>query len=462
MWRGEKGVTSSRRCIAAGAWLLAAGLLVSAGGGATAFADAGSKDSESASSSSAANGGAADTGSGTGQGAPGATGGEAHDDAATTPGVALQTARSDTDHSDPATKPTTSVTRSPTETVEARQFSADAASTTDQDTAEASDDAAPAGDPTPPTDTDPTSDVASPPTTYEVQSSPAETPPSDEPAFPTDDPTPPTETSAVVTSENAVPVIPPNDPPSDSEQVPPASSPDQAASTPESAAPVPDVTSVVEEVLTPTTEAVVPPAPPAIDWAFLLGTSEDQLVADDASNRRSADHGRPTMSPLQILQLLTQFSGSPSAGKATEIPTLLDGANDKRPHSAVSAVGTSRTLAGTTSTSMAARLQPDAALPEGLQTFWRSYGEIIVAASLSAMFAAALPGLVGLVIPVAAGMHIGYRQAKAGRALHASGIAHLAAAGPIGVVRTGSLVALRPQRWRLPPQDVGDRSQDVA
>jgi len=79
------------------------------------------------------------------------------------------------------------------------------------------------------------------------------------------------------------------------------------------------------------------------------------------------------------------------------------------------------------------------------------------------MVAAALPGLLGIVIPTAAGMHFGYRQAKAVRTLRKSGIAHLAASGPIGVVRSGTLIALRPPRRRAPAQpNLDDRSQEVA
>jgi hypothetical protein len=41
-------------------------------------------------------------------------------------------------------------------------------------------------------------------------------------------------------------------------------------------------------------------------------------------------------------------------------------------------------------------------------------------------------GLAGFVIPVLAGIRIGYWQAKSGRALRASGIARFAVAGPVG------------------------------
>ncbi|BBZ17673.1 hypothetical protein [Mycolicibacterium gadium] len=67
---------------------------------------------------------------------------------------------------------------------------------------------------------------------------------------------------------------------------------------------------------------------------------------------------------------------------------------------------------------------------------------VLVPASLTALAAIAVPGLGGLLIVCAAGVRVGYRQAKAGLALRASGIARFAGPGPMGVVRSGSLIAL--------------------
>jgi hypothetical protein len=486
VWRGENGLTSSRRWIAAGAWLLAAGLLVVASG-ATAFADTGSDASKAADSSSAAKDHATRSGSGTGFAASTAGGGEAHsthDDAGTPLGVSQQPAvRSGAERTDTVTKPTTQITRTVPGAVDARQVSADIAPATDSasesDAAPTNDETAPTSDPTPPTDTAPTGEVTSPPTTNELQPSPTDTPPTDDPSPPADD----ASTEANDASESGSDQNPSSSDTSSSDTTAVFSAPDpvqqdttqgvssssDTASSPNETAPIPDpaaaappdVTTVLEEMLTPTTEAV---APPPVDLPALPATTvtEDQLVTDDVSTRNRSDaRGGPELSAMQILRLLTQSSGSSFAGTASEIRTLLDGSNQMRSDSTASAFGLTGVLAGTSPTSVATRVDPDAALPEGLQTFLHSYGRIIVAVSLSAMFAAALPGLVGLVIPVVAGMHIGYRQAKAGRALRTSGIAHLAASGPIGVVRSGSLVALRPQKWRLPP-NVGDRSQNVA
>ena len=67
---------------------------------------------------------------------------------------------------------------------------------------------------------------------------------------------------------------------------------------------------------------------------------------------------------------------------------------------------------------------------------------ITLPAPVIGLLAAALPGVGGLAAISATGMRIGYRQAKAGTALHRTELARFAVRGPIGVVRTGSLVSL--------------------
>ncbi|RWA19163.1 hypothetical protein MELE44368_21750 [Mycolicibacterium elephantis DSM 44368] len=74
---------------------------------------------------------------------------------------------------------------------------------------------------------------------------------------------------------------------------------------------------------------------------------------------------------------------------------------------------------------------------------------VLVPASLTALAALALPGVAGLLVIVAAGIRLGYRQAKAAFVMRASGIARFAGSGPVGVVRSGSFITLR-QRARGP------------
>ena len=95
---------------------------------------------------------------------------------------------------------------------------------------------------------------------------------------------------------------------------------------------------------------------------------------------------------------------------------------------------------------------PDAALPIGAgSSFLQVFGEILLPVSLWALAAGALPGVGGLVILFATGARLGYRQAKAGFAVRTAGIASFARPGavPLGVVRSGSLVVIRPRALRV-------------
>jgi len=69
--------------------------------------------------------------------------------------------------------------------------------------------------------------------------------------------------------------------------------------------------------------------------------------------------------------------------------------------------------------------------------------------SLAALAALALPGAGGLTILTAAGVRVGYRQAKAGSTVRAAGIARFAGPGPLGVVHSGSLIVVRPRALRV-------------
>jgi hypothetical protein len=74
---------------------------------------------------------------------------------------------------------------------------------------------------------------------------------------------------------------------------------------------------------------------------------------------------------------------------------------------------------------------------------------VLVPASLTALAAIAVPGVAGLLIVCIAGIRVGYRQAKAGLALKLSGIARFAGPGPMGVVRSGSMITLHSRTSRL-------------
>ena len=85
----------------------------------------------------------------------------------------------------------------------------------------------------------------------------------------------------------------------------------------------------------------------------------------------------------------------------------------------------------------------DGILPENLRSVLQHTVDAFLAPlSLLALAALASPGVAGLVLLSAAGMFVGYRQARAASMLRAVGIARFVKAGPLGVVRSGGLVAL--------------------
>lgn len=70
-------------------------------------------------------------------------------------------------------------------------------------------------------------------------------------------------------------------------------------------------------------------------------------------------------------------------------------------------------------------------------------GAFVATVSLTALAAVALPGLLGLLTTCAAGIRVGYRQAKAASTLPHTAISRFVGSGPIGVVRSSSQVEMR-------------------
>ncbi|GFG48934.1 hypothetical protein CQY20_21545 [Mycolicibacterium agri] len=103
---------------------------------------------------------------------------------------------------------------------------------------------------------------------------------------------------------------------------------------------------------------------------------------------------------------------------------------------------------------------------DGASTLKHAVGAVFVAASLLALAAIALPGSLGLLLFGAVGTRIGYRQAKAAATLQPLGVARFVRSGPLGVVRSGNMIALparRPRvRGRQPSSHENDRMTPVA
>ena len=147
-------------------------------------------------------------------------------------------------------------------------------------------------------------------------------------------------------------------------------------------------------------------------------------------------------SPLPVT---SAHLGVPSTGNVAGHPTLVG----------VATTGVSEEL----SVSEVAPVVPEAVVPTGvLSSLKHTISAVLGPASLAALAAAGLPGIGGLLIISAAGLVVGYRQAKAASTLRAVGIARFARLGPLGVVRSGSLVVVRSRAPRVRGQHSGAES----
>jgi hypothetical protein len=218
--------------------------------------------------------------------------------------------------------------------------------------------------------------------------------------------------------------------------------PGVVAGLPSSETPVADVITSIEEMLTSVSEAAVP----------LVSVPSDlyTLLAGDA------------VAPATIGGGAIYRLGPVAAADTPLLPPVMPAWPQVLPSSDIwgvhGDVAAPATVGGVAtagliqelSISGAAPLATKGVTPTGvLPALEHAVRALLVPASLSALAALALPGVGGLLIVCAAGIRLGYRQAKAGLMLRASGIARFAGPGPLGVVRSGSLIALRPRAVRV-------------
>ncbi len=180
--------------------------------------------------------------------------------------------------------------------------------------------------------------------------------------------------------------------------------PQIAAAVPNVAAPVPNV-AAVPDVAVPVPNVAVPVPNVAAPVPDVVAPVQDTLtwVAGDGMGGiggLSAAAGAPVAPQLPLDLPLAASQGMPSADDATRGATL-----------DVIALGRASSLAGM------APPAPNEALPRVESFFRGAFGKLLLSVSLWALVTAALPGLSGLVILCAAGVRLGYRQAKAGLAL---------------------------------------------
>ena len=212
------------------------------------------------------------------------------------------------------------------------------------------------------------------------------------------------------------------------------------ASLPTSPTPIADVITLVQEMLTSVTNAVVLVIQVPSDLSSLLfGMTPVTAVATVGEGVGAAASAPLLATPAsQRLDVPSTFlfGGAPLPDNIAPLATVGDIATTGLPHELpVSGI---------------ASLAQNVVEQTGLRSFLEhTVSAILVPASLSALAAVALPGVGGLLIICAIGMRFGYRQAKALLAVRRAGIACFAGPGPLGVVRSGSLIALRPRASRV-------------
>lgn len=216
-----------------------------------------------------------------------------------------------------------------------------------------------------------------------------------------------------------------------------ASVPGVVAALPASDTPVTDVITTMETMLTTVmNDAVLPLVSVPSDLYTLLAATQAEtpttVIGDGASfvvgPVAAAD--APLLPP--VMQAWPQLVPNSDVSAAhSDVLTLAAGE--------IALAGLSEELSISGTAPLATQSTTTGVLP----VLEHAVAALLVPVSLSTLAALAIPGVAGLLIVCAAGIRIGYRQAKAGLMLRASGIARFAGSGPLGVVRSGSMVALR-------------------
>jgi hypothetical protein len=215
--------------------------------------------------------------------------------------------------------------------------------------------------------------------------------------------------------------------------------PGVVAGLPTSETPVADVVTSVQEMLTSVMDAVA--SVPSDLYTLLAGAH----VAS-ATIGQGAGYG---FGPVAVAALPFFPPVMPAWPQVLPSSDIWDARGDVAALATAGGVATAG-LNDQLSISGAAPLATYSITPAGvLPALDHALRALLVPASQLALAALALPGVGGLLIVCAAGIRIGYRQAKTSLMLRASGIARFAGSGPLGVVRSGTLIALRPRAVRV-------------
>ena len=212
---------------------------------------------------------------------------------------------------------------------------------------------------------------------------------------------------------------------------------------PNSATPVSDVLASLENVLTSAGDAGTSLTMLPSDLAGLLGVG---------TGVATPSIGAATGLPRQ-LRTATPDPATPVWSAAPDLPALLGATAG--PAAAAGAPVIPMDIATSGPVSSPAAETPPANTPEPsgksdtLSKVEHAIGAFVATVSLTALAAWALPGILGLLTTCAAGIRVGYRQAKAASMLPHTAISRFVGSGPVGVVRSSSQVEMRSRAPRV-------------
>jgi hypothetical protein len=220
------------------------------------------------------------------------------------------------------------------------------------------------------------------------------------------------------------------------------SAPSVIASLPTSVTPVSDVLTYVQNVLTSVGDAGTSLSQLPTDLAGLLGvdttvpTATIGAATGPSGLRAATAAPAPGWSGLPPLFAIPGVEGAPAADAPPAVVTPLD-------------ITTTGVMRGESNAGSALVTSKNDTSSDVLSTVEHVIGAFVATVSLTALAAMALPGIIGLLTTCAAGIRVGYRQAKAGSALPNTVISRFVGSGPVGVVRSSSQVELRSRAARF-------------
>lgn len=221
------------------------------------------------------------------------------------------------------------------------------------------------------------------------------------------------------------------------------------------------VTAVSTVVPLVSVTAVAPPG--VLQWFVLLTWFQLQWLVQQSLSGPGATPGLGRLDPRNPMSTMFQ-NPSTTAFLATQLPwlrTTLD-ALQGMPMAALQGMRLvdlpiDPALLQRMSMTLAAETASAPAIAKSLANQVRSrlsapcIGTFVRNVSVWALFTAAALGLLGLTSLTGIGTMLGFRQAKAGFALQASGLARFTGPGPLGVVREGGFVRIGSRRASAEP-----------